>query len=61
VRTDHGFHIVKVEVHDQVGVKPLAQVSDQIREKLVSQKAQQQFGTWVESDLVKQHYIETFN
>jgi parvulin-like peptidyl-prolyl isomerase len=61
VRTDHGFHIVKLEVHDQVGVKPLAQVSDQIRDKLITQKAQQQFGTWVESDLVKQHYIETFN
>jgi len=61
VRTDHGFHIVKLEVHDQVGAKPLAEVSDRIRDKLVSQKAQQQFGTWVESDLVKQHYIETFN
>jgi peptidyl-prolyl cis-trans isomerase SurA len=61
IRTDHGFHIVKLEAHDQVGVKPFSDVSGQIREKLVSQKAQQQFGTWVDSDLVKQHYIETFN
>lgn len=61
VRTDHGFHILKLEVHDQVGVKPLAEVSGQIQEKLVSQKAQQQFGTWVDQDLAKQHYIETFN
>lgn len=61
VRTDHGFHILKLEAHDQVGVKPLAEVSGQIQERLVSQKAQQQFGTWVDNDLVKKHYIETFN
>jgi peptidyl-prolyl cis-trans isomerase SurA len=61
IRTDHGFHIVKLEAHDQVGVKPLAEVSGQIQEKLVSEKAERQFGTWVDNDLVKQHYIETFN
>jgi len=61
IRTEHGFHIVKLEAHDQVGVKPFSDVSGQIRERLVSQKAQQQFGTWVDNELVKQHYIETFN
>lgn len=61
VRSDHGFHIVKVEEHDEAGVKPLAAVSGQIQDKLVSQKAQKQFGTWVDNDLVKQHYIEMFN
>jgi len=61
IRTEHGFHLVKLEAHDQVGVKPLAEVSGQIQDKLVGQKAQAQFGTWVDSDLVKQHYIETFN
>jgi parvulin-like peptidyl-prolyl isomerase len=61
IRTEHGFHLVKLEAHDEVGIKPLAEVSGQIQEKLVSQKAQQQFGSWVDNDLVKQHYIETFN
>ena len=61
IRTDHGFHIIKLEAHEQVGVKPFSEVSGQIREKLISQKAQQQFGTWVDKDLVKQHYVETFN
>jgi peptidyl-prolyl cis-trans isomerase SurA len=61
IQTEHGFHIVKLEAHDQVGVKPFSDVSGQIREKLVSQKAQRQFGSWVDNDLVKQHYIETFN
>jgi peptidyl-prolyl cis-trans isomerase SurA len=61
IRTEHGFHIVKLEAHETVGVKPFSAVSSQIEDKLVSQKAQQQFGTWVDNDLVKQHYIETFN
>jgi peptidyl-prolyl cis-trans isomerase SurA len=61
IRTEHGFHLVKLEAHDEIGIKPLAEVSGQIQEKLVSQKAQQQFGVWVDNDLVKQHYIETFN
>jgi len=61
IRTDHGFHIVKLEEHEQSGAKPFSEVSGQIQDKLVSRKAQQQFGTWVDNDLVKQHYIETFN
>ena len=61
VRTDHGFHILKLEAHEQAGVKPLSAVSDQIRDKLTTQKAQQEFSTWVDNDLVKQHYVETFN
>jgi parvulin-like peptidyl-prolyl isomerase len=61
IQTEHGFHIVKLEAHDQVGAKPFSDVSNQIREKLISEKAQAQFGTWVDNDLVKQHYIETFN
>ncbi len=61
IRTEHGFHIVKLEAHEQSGLKPLAEVSGQIRDRLVSQKAQKQFATWVDNDLVKQHYIETFN
>jgi peptidyl-prolyl cis-trans isomerase SurA len=61
IRTEHGFHIVKLEEHEQSGEKPFSEVSGQIQDKLVSKKAQQQFGTWVDNDLVKQHYIETFN
>ncbi|HVB82946.1 MAG TPA: peptidylprolyl isomerase [Candidatus Binataceae bacterium] len=61
IRSVHGFHIIKLEAHEQVGLKPLAEVSGQIQEKLVSQKAQQKFSTWVDNDLAKQHYIETFN
>jgi peptidyl-prolyl cis-trans isomerase SurA len=61
IRSEHGFHIIKLEAHEQVGTKPFSEVAGDIREKLISQKAQTQFGSWVDNDLVKQHYIETFN
>ena len=61
IQSEHGFHLVKLEAHDEVGVKPFSEVSAQIRERLVSQKAERQFAAWVNNDLVKQHYVETFN
>ncbi|HYK65086.1 MAG TPA: peptidylprolyl isomerase, partial [Patescibacteria group bacterium] len=61
IQSEHGFHLVKLEAHDEVGVKPFSEVSGQIREKLVNQKAERQFAAWVDNDLVKQHYVETFN
>ena len=27
IRTNHGFHIIKVEAHEQVGVKPFTEVT----------------------------------
>lgn len=59
VRTVHGFHILKLEEHDKAGLKPLAEVSSQIRGKLMTEKAKQEFAKWVETDLVKKHYVET--
>jgi peptidyl-prolyl cis-trans isomerase SurA len=59
VRTDHGFHILKLEEHDTPGVKPLNEASEQIRNKLASEKAKQQFATWVDTELVRQHDVET--
>jgi peptidyl-prolyl cis-trans isomerase SurA len=59
VRTVHGFHILKLEAHDKPGVKPLAEVSAEISSKLMTEKAKQEFAKWVETDLVKQHYVES--
>jgi len=61
VHTRFGFHLIKVEAHRKRGRQPLAAVKDQIREKLITDKAQAQFGRWVEQDLAKQHDIETVN
>jgi parvulin-like peptidyl-prolyl isomerase len=59
VRTSHGIHIVKLEEHEVPGVVPLSEVKAQIRAQLVDQQSSVQLEKWVESDLVKQHYVET--
>ena len=59
VRTKYGFHNVKVEQHQLPGLKPLAQVRGQIREKLMTDRAKLAFEKWLDSDLIKQHYVET--
>ncbi len=60
VKTSHGFHIVKVEEHEEAGVKPLSEVSDQIREKLSAQEMQVQFRHWVNTELIKSHSVQTY-
>jgi peptidyl-prolyl cis-trans isomerase SurA len=59
--TRYGFHIIKVEEHQQPGEQPLAAVKDQIHEKLVTEQSKDQFEQWVDQDLAKQHDIETLN
>ena len=59
IRTNHGFHIVKLEDHEVPGVRPLSEVKAQIRAALIDQQSSAQLEKWVESDLVKQHYVET--
>lgn len=59
VKTRYGFHIVKVEQHQLPGLKPLDQVRSEIREKLMTDQAKLAFEKWIESDLIKQHYVET--
>jgi len=59
IRTSHGIHIVKLEEHEVPGVQPLSDVRAPIRGQLVDQQSGAQLEKWVESDLVKQHYVET--
>jgi parvulin-like peptidyl-prolyl isomerase len=59
IRTNHGFHIVKLEDHEVPGLRPLSEVKPQIRAALIDQQSSTQLQTWIESDLVKQHYVET--
>jgi peptidyl-prolyl cis-trans isomerase SurA len=59
VRTSHGIHIVKLEEHEVPGVVPLSEVKEQIRNELVDEQSATALQKWVESDLVKQHYVET--
>jgi peptidyl-prolyl cis-trans isomerase SurA len=59
IRTSHGIHIVKLEEHQVPGVQPLADVKTLIRAHLVDEQSGAQLQKWVDSDLVKQHYVET--
>jgi peptidyl-prolyl cis-trans isomerase SurA len=59
VRTSHGIHIVKLEEHEVPGVVPLSEVKTPIRAQLTDQETAKALQKWVESDLVKQHYVET--
>ena len=61
VHTHFGFHIIKVEEHQQPGEQPLAAVRDQIHDKLVTEQIKERFDRWVDQDLAKQHDIETLN
>jgi peptidyl-prolyl cis-trans isomerase SurA len=59
VRTKHGFHVIKVERHDIPGVKPLVVVKEDIRSNLVDEQTRGRLQNWVETELVKQHDVET--
>ena len=60
VRTNHGFHILKLDEHQVAGPRPLDDVKDQIRNLLIDQRANTQLENWIDTDLAKQHDVETF-
>ncbi len=60
IRTSHGFHILKLEDHQVPGVRPLDEVKGEIRNQLINERANAQLQSWIETDLVKQHDVETF-
>ncbi len=59
IRTKYGFHIVKLEDHEVPGPRPLADVKEQIRHELQDEHADAAIKKWAETDLIKQHYVET--
>jgi peptidyl-prolyl cis-trans isomerase SurA len=59
VRSKHGFHIIKVEQHEVPGLKPLPVVKEDIRNHLVDEQTRGRLQSWVETELVKQHDVET--
>jgi peptidyl-prolyl cis-trans isomerase SurA len=60
VKTNHGFHVIKVEQHEEAGVVPLKDVRDRIREKLAEQQMKTHFKSWVDSELMKNHSVQTY-
>ncbi|HEY6420902.1 MAG TPA: peptidylprolyl isomerase [Candidatus Binataceae bacterium] len=59
VQTKNGYHVLRLEDHEVPGVQPLADVQGKIRDKLQDERAQATFETWVQTELIKQHYVET--
>ncbi|MGH7950020.1 MAG: peptidylprolyl isomerase [Candidatus Binataceae bacterium] len=61
VQTKHGFHVLKLVGHEMPGVRPLEDVTGEVRNKLIDAAAQQRYQTWVEQELIKHHYVETLD
>jgi peptidyl-prolyl cis-trans isomerase SurA len=59
IRSKHGFHIIKVEQHEVPGLKPVAVVKEDIRNRLVDEQTRGRLASWVETELIKQHDVET--
>ncbi len=59
IRSKYGFHIIEVEKHQRPGLIPLSEVRNQIRDKLTTDRAKGKFQQWVDTDLIKDHYVET--
>lgn len=59
IRSKYGFHIIEVEKHQRPGLIPLSEVRNQIRNKLTTDRAKGKFQKWVDTDLIKDHYVET--
>lgn len=60
IRTKYGFHIIKVEQHEEPGIQPLADVKDAIRKKLSQQAMKTQFKRWVRDDLLQNHTVHIY-
>ena len=49
VKTQFGYHLIRVEAKKDAGSVPFAEVKDQIRQKLLPEKQKQAFEAFVES------------
>jgi peptidyl-prolyl cis-trans isomerase SurA len=59
IRTNHGFHIVKLEDHEVPGPRPLADVKEEIRGRIQDSRMEGQLQHWTETELIKKHYVES--
>ena len=58
--TPAGVHLLKVEERDTEGVKPLAEVQEEIRTELYSTELSKRYRRWFQDDLRFRHHIEDF-
>ena len=58
--TADGFHIIKIEKSSGETHRPLADVSDDIKEKLYKEAMESRYDRWLNQDLRARHHVETF-
>lgn len=58
--TADGFHILKVEKTSGDAHRPLAEVSEEIKEKLYKEAMETRYDRWLNQDLRARHHVETF-
>jgi peptidyl-prolyl cis-trans isomerase C len=59
IETDKGYHLVKVEEHIEEGTKPLEEVSENIRQRLIPQMTRERFEETVQS--LREEYNVSIN
>ena len=60
IATADGFHILKIEKTSGETHRPLAEVSDEIKEKLYKEAMETRYDRWLNQDLRARHHVETF-
>jgi len=58
--TPDGFHILKIEKTSGEKHRPLAEVSEEIKEKLYKEAMETRYDRWLNQDLRARHHVETF-
>jgi peptidyl-prolyl cis-trans isomerase SurA len=58
ITTPEGFHILKIEKTSGETHRPLADVSDEIKEKLYKEAMESRYDRWLNQDLRSRHHVE---
>jgi peptidyl-prolyl cis-trans isomerase SurA len=58
--TRAGFHILKIDEQSSATHRPLADVSEEIKEKLYKEAMEQRYERWLNQDLRARHHVEIF-
>jgi len=59
IKTDYGFHVIKVVQREPAGRKDLMEVMGEIEEALLSKERETRYARWLEE--LRQHYAVTVN
>jgi peptidyl-prolyl cis-trans isomerase SurA len=61
VRNQRGFFVLKVDQSEVGGHRPLAEVKDEIRERLYGERIEKRFEDWLSRELRERHSVEVLN